>query len=144
MKHVIKTTSTIVVLASLAMMAQADQTHKHKTKKVKATVKQDLALSQPSPELAPMIGTWTLRNGDKPRTDIKMIFRPDGTFAFVGSNWQSKGHFKLGEHKLCLEWSSVDGSAVAPGSMKKDFPMADDNSSFTIDQYTYFKFTPGR
>ncbi len=136
MKH-LRTTITLVVLSVLAMTATADQTHKHKSKKTKAS--QTLALEPAAPELRPMVGTWTLRNGDKPRTDIKMFFRPNGTFAFVGPNWNSAGKYRIQEHKLALEWTSVDGSKVAPGTMKKSYPMAEDDSSFTIDQYTYYK-----
>jgi len=88
-----------------------------------------------------MVGTWTLRNGDKPRTDIRMVFRPNGTFAFVGPNWRSEGKFRIGEGKLSLEWTAVDGSNVAPGTVKKDYPMTDDGGSFSIDQYTYYKLS---
>ena len=35
-------------------------------------------------------------------------------FAFIGPNWQSQGKFKVGEDKLSLEWTSVDGAAVKP------------------------------
>jgi hypothetical protein len=86
-----------------------------------------------------MVGTWTMRDGEKPLTYIRMVFRNDGSFAFVGPNWKSTGKFKVAEHKLSLEWSSVDGEKIAPGTMKKDFAMAEDDSSFTIDKYTYFK-----
>jgi hypothetical protein len=135
MKHVIRTTVTPVVLASLAMTAAAQQTHKHRNQRQD----QELALGSSSSEIQPMVGTWTLRNGDKPRTDIKMVFRRNGTFAFVGPNWQSAGKFRMQETKLALEWTTVDGSKVAPGTVKKDFPIADDRSSFTIDKYTYYK-----
>jgi hypothetical protein len=135
MKNVIRTTLTLVVLGSLAMTATTQQTPRPKNKRAR----QELALSHPASAIAPMIGTWTLRDGDKPRKDIRMVFRHNGTFAFVGPNWQSSGKFKIQEHKLSLVWTSVDGAKVAPGSVKKDFPMADDNSSFTIDKYTYFK-----
>lgn len=143
MKHVLRTTATLVVLASLATTAAANQTHRHKVRKPQAKTahrqSQPIAVVVPTPEVAPMVGTWTLRNGDKPRTDIRMVFRPNGTFAFVGPNWQSVGKFRVQEHKLSLEWTAVDGSKVAPGTVKKDFPMADDNSSFSIDTYTYYK-----
>lgn len=140
MKHVIRTTA-LVVLASLAMMATANGNHKQKTKKVKAKPAQELTLDRPTGNLGSMVGTWTLRDGDKPRTDIKMKFRSNGTFAFIGPNWQSAGTFTVQEHKLSLVWSSVDGQKVAAGAMHKDFPMADDDSSFTIDKYTYYKFS---
>jgi hypothetical protein len=137
MKHVIRTTIIFVVLASLATMATADKTQKHRTKKAKPA--QVLKLTPPSAAIGPMVGTWTLRNGDTPRKDIRMVFRRDGTFAFVGPNWKSTGTFAVGEHKLSLQWSSIDGSKVAPGTVKKDFSMAEDDSSFTIDKYTYYK-----
>src|SRR4051812_13328534 len=81
MKHVIRTTLSFVVLASLAMTAAANESHKHHQK---ARSKAPLAVASvaPSAVTVPMIGTWTLRNGDTPRTDIKMVFRPNGTFAF--------------------------------------------------------------
>ncbi|HVT14139.1 MAG TPA: hypothetical protein VHE55_17895 [Fimbriimonadaceae bacterium] len=141
MKHVLRTTLTLVVLASLAMMAPANQTHKHKTKKIKPKPKvvRPLAMETPAVDLGPMVGTWTLRDGERPRTDIKMVFRNNGTFAFVGPNWKSTGKFHVAEHTLSLEWTSIDGSRVSPGTVKKDFAMADDDGSFTIDKYTYYK-----
>jgi hypothetical protein len=138
MKHVIRTTITFVVLASLATMATADNTHKQKTKRPAARPAQVLSATPPT-ALAPMVGTWTLRNGDQPRKDIRMVFRPNGTFAFVGPNWQSTGTFRIAEHKLSLEWSTIDGSKVEAGTVKKNFSMAEDDSSFTIDKYTYYK-----
>ncbi len=137
MKH-IRTTLIFVVLASLATMATATQSQKNRSKP-KPKAREELALKQPSGNLGSMVGTWTLRDGDKPRGDIRMVFRSNGTFAFVGPNWQSAGKFRVQEHKLSLEWSSVDGEKVAPGTMKKDFSMAEDDSSFTIDKYTYYK-----
>lgn len=134
MKHVIRTT-TLVVLASLAMMATAIDHSKHKPK----ARQQPEAMIQPAGKLGAMVGTWTLRNGDAPRTDIKMFFRPNGTFAFVGPNWRSAGTFRVADHKLSLVWTSVDGEEVDPGTVKKDYAMADDDSSFTIDKYTYYK-----
>jgi hypothetical protein len=136
MKHVLRTTTFVVALASLAMMAAADQTHKHKSKSAKPT---PLALSRPSESLGPMVGTWMMKDGEKPNRSIRMVFRPNGTFAFVGPNWQSTGKYKVQEHKLSLEWSSVDGEKVKPGVMHKDFAMGENDSSFTIDKYTYFK-----
>src|SRR5579862_6246032 len=126
MKH-IKTTLAIVALAGMAMTATASNSHhsKHKSKKAVAHAKasEPVALDTATPEIRPMVGTWTLRNGDKPRTDIKMIFRPNGTFAFHGPNWQSAGTFRIAEHRVALEWTSVDGSKVTPGTMKKAYPM---------------------
>ncbi|HWA82834.1 MAG TPA: hypothetical protein VG820_05350, partial [Fimbriimonadaceae bacterium] len=139
MKHVLRTTLTLVVLASLATMAPANQTHKHKAIKPKPKPVRQIALEMPAPDLGPMVGTWTLRDGEKPRTDIKMVFRNNGTFAFLGPNWKSTGKFRVAEHTLSLEWTSIDGSKVAPGTVKKDFSMADDDGSFTIDKYTYYK-----
>lgn len=139
MMQVLRTTLTLVVLASLAMTAPADQTHKHKAKKPKPKPAQQLVMAEPVANLGPMVGTWTLRDGDKPRTDIRMVFRQNGTFAFVGPNWQSLGKFHVAEHTLSLEWTSIDGSKVAPGTVKKDFSMTDDDGSFTIDKYTYYK-----
>lgn len=141
MKHMLRTTLTIVVLASLAMTAAANSTHKHKTKKHATAKAAPIALAAtPAPAmLGPMVGTWTLRDGDKPRTDIKMVFRKDGTFAFIGPNWKSNGTFHVQEHLLSLEWASIDGSKVAPGTVKKDFAMGEDDGSFKIDTYTYYK-----
>jgi hypothetical protein len=136
MKHIIRTTTTLVVLASLATMATANNQHKHKAK---PKAQEEQTISQVSGEVVPMVGTWTLRNGDTPRTDIKMLFRSNGTFAFIGPNWQSAGKFRLADHKLSLEWTSVDGSKVAPGTVKKDYAMNEDDSSFKIDTYTYYK-----
>jgi hypothetical protein len=137
MNLALRKTTTLVVLMSLAPIASASQTRKPA---IQAKPVQEIALAGGSSSLGSMVGTWTLRNGEKPRTDIKMVFRPNGTFAFVGPNWQSAGKFRVQDHKLRLEWTSVDGAKVAPGVMKKDYPMAEDESSFTIDKYTYYKF----
>lgn len=138
----IRTAATFAVVASLAMMATVApaQSKSRRNSAPKAPVQKSQA---PAAELGQMVGTWTMRDGAKPLTHIRMVFRPNGTFAFVGPNWQSAGKFKVAaDHKLSLEWSSVDGQKVAPGSMKKDFPMTEDESSFTIDKYTYFKMPP--
>ena len=136
MKH-IRTTLTLVVLAMLATMATADRAHNRKVKSPNTAA----FSGSPSREVQPMVGTWTLRDGDRPRRDIKMVFRPNGTFAFVGPNWQSSGNFRVQDHKLDLVWTSVDGSKVAPGSIKKAYPMTPDDGSFTIDKYTYYKLS---
>lgn len=86
-----------------------------------------------------MVGTWTMRDGGKALTYIRMVFRPNGDFRFVGPNWSSSGKFRVTDHTLSLEWTMVDGSKVKPGQMKKDFAMGEGNASFTIDRYTYFK-----
>jgi len=137
MKHL--GTALTVVLASLAMMASAGTQHHHSAKHAHKTAARPVPISAAPPEVRPMVGTWTLRDGDKPRTDIRMVFRTNGTFAFVGPNWKSEGKFRMAEHKLSLEWTAVDGSRVAPGTVKKDFAMGDDDGSFSIDQYTYYK-----
>jgi hypothetical protein len=138
MKH-IRTTLPLVVLAMLAMTASASQSHRHKFIKPQPVPRRVAAPVIAPQEVRPMVGTWTMRDGDKPRGDIRMVFRPNGTFAFVGPNWQSAGVFKLRDHKLALEWTMVDGSRVAPGTIKKAYPMTEDDASFTIDKYTYFK-----
>lgn len=139
----ITTTLALIGLASLAMTASASQgrhrRHKAIAHPAHRAIAKHPAVIAPSPEVRPMVGTWTMRDGDRPRTDIRMVFRPNGTFAFVGPNWQSAGKFRMAEHTLSLEWTSVDGSKVAPGTVKKDYKMSEDDASFTIDQYTYFK-----
>jgi hypothetical protein len=138
----IRTAATLVVAASLAMMAVAAPAQTRKSQKPTSKVPSQKQQA-PSPELGQMVGTWTLRDGEKPLKHIRMVFRDNGTFAFVGPGWQSTGRFKVAQdHKLALEWSTVDGEKIAPGSMKKEFPMTDDESAFTIDKYTYFKLPP--
>lgn len=127
---------SISVLA-LTTMASAGQKSKAKIKKV---VKPSVTKFALSAESQPMVGLWTLRDGDKPRLDIKMKFTPDGHFAFIGPNWRSAGNFKVVDGKLGLEWSSVDGQPVKAGLMKKEFTLDAVNSSFVIDKYTYYKF----
>src|SRR5687768_2814707 len=134
MKHAIRTTLSIVALASLAMTASAQTSLRSAKPSLKPT------LNALSSNYRPMIGTWTLRDAsNKPLNHIRMVFRPNGTFAFVGPGWQSTGSYRIQNHTLSLEWSSVDGEKVAPGKMKKDYSMSEDDTSFTIDKYTYYK-----
>jgi hypothetical protein len=130
--------ATVAVVASLALMAGAAPVQKKSASKARSLPAMQKQQA-PKVELGGMVGTWTMRDGEKPLTHIRMVFRPDGSFAFVGPNWKSAGRYKVAEHKLSLEWNSVDGEKIAPGTMKKDFSMAEDDSSFTIDKYTYFK-----
>lgn len=118
--------STVVVIFATAALAQPPQRPKPK---VRALAPVDQA----------MVGTWTMRDGEKPLTYIRMVFRSNGEFKFVGPNWSSSGKFRVDGHTLSLEWTAVDGAKVKPGQMKKDFPMGENNASFTIDRYTYFK-----
>ncbi len=136
MKRVIKTTWMFVMIGSLVASAAAAPSHKSHSKRKKAS---HSANSQPSSGSGPMVGTWTLRDGDKPRTDIKMVLRGNGTFNFIGPNWKSAGNYSVGEDKLKLQWTSVDGSAVKPGQMHKDFPIGEGSATFQIDKYTYYK-----
>lgn len=139
MKRILHISVSLVVLGSLATMASAAP-QKKSVKKKKAPAKAAPArVVKTDPELAPMVGVWTMRDGEKPLTSVKMKFNPNGTFAFLGPNWKSEGKFQLRDGFLKLVWTSVDGAKVAPGTMKKDYAMADQNASFTIDKYTYFK-----
>jgi hypothetical protein len=135
MKHVLRTTN-LVVLAALAMLSTASQATETQPKTKSGP---QLALSGAGARPISMVGTWIVRDAQHARPTIKMVFRSNGTFDFLGAGFRSAGKFKVQEHKLHLEWTSVDGAKVAPGTMKKGFPMAEDNSSFAIDKYTYFK-----
>jgi hypothetical protein len=136
MKRVIRTT-TLVVLASLAVMSTACQAT---ASGPKAKAGRELALSGAKAKLGSMVGTWIVRDPQNARPTIRMVFRPNGTFDFLGAGFRSAGKFNVQEQKLQLEWTSVDGARVAAGTMRKDFPIADDDSSFTIDKYVYFRF----
>lgn len=135
------TTLTLIVAASMATALPCAGADRQKGRKLRprtrpAATKLVLA---PIAGASAMAGTWTLRDGDQPRKDIRMVFRPNGTFAFVGPNWKSEGTYRMAEHKLSLEWSKVDGAPVKAGTVKKDIVMPEDDCSFTIDRYTYFK-----
>lgn len=132
MNKVIAITLTAAALATMAGAAQKS--------KVKKVIKPKAPKVVILPECKPMVGLWTLRDGEKPRLDIKMKFTPDGHFAFLGPNWKSTGNYRIVENKLSLEWSTVDGQPIKPGVMKKDFALDATTTSFVIDKYTYYKF----
>jgi hypothetical protein len=123
--------------------AQAKKRHKPALKKKAAPAKAPAKVVKKAPVapllLGPMVGTWTLRQGDKERLDTKIVFRPNGTFLFTGSNFRSEGTYEFIEHAVTLKWTSVDGEPVAKDAMRKTLPLAEGEASFNINQFTYGK-----
>ena len=81
-------------------------------------------------------GTWQASVNGKLNPSMKLIFTPQGTFRFVGSNYSSSGTYKTEGDTIQLKWTKVDGEAVKPGTVKRTLNVAPDNT-FKIDQYTY-------
>jgi hypothetical protein len=67
---------------------------------------------------------------------MKLIFTPQGTFKFAGSNYSSSGTYKVDGESIYLTWTKVDGEAVKPGGMKRTLSLSADDK-LAIDQYTY-------
>ena len=132
MNRIFAITLSIGLFATFSAAAQ-------KPKPKKKVIKTNHSTPKIDPSLAPMVGLWTMRNGEKPRLDIKMKFTPDGHFAFLGPNWKSSGTYRVVDGSLSLEWANVDGQGVKPGQMKKNFDLHLDTWSFIIDKYTYWK-----
>ena len=67
---------------------------------------------------------------------MKLVFSPKGSFKFVGTNYSSSGTYKVQGDTIDLNWTSVDGQAVKPGSMHKTLQLTPENT-FVIDRFTY-------
>jgi len=81
-------------------------------------------------------GTWMVMSNGKLNSAMKLVFTPQGSFRFVGSNYSSSGTYKVQGNAIVLNWTKVDGEAVKPGVMHRTLNLSPDNT-FTIDQYTY-------
>lgn len=88
----------------------------------------------------PMVGTWfLLDSAGKPVKTTKISFTQYGEFTFTGSAWKSAGTFSLREGFVNLAWTSVDGTAVKPGTMKKSLPLEADGTRMQLDRFRYGK-----
>jgi|SRR5579862_3048448 len=117
----------------LAMPLDSFHRHRHKPAVVRP-VETDFA----TPSTASMVGTWVVDDPNGSYRDVKAVFRPDGSFRFVGGGWTSTGSYCVENHRLRLRWDAIDGEPVEPGSVAKDFGI-DDPRSFRIDNYHYCK-----
>lgn len=81
-------------------------------------------------------GTWQVIVNGKASAGTKLIFTPQGAFKFVGSGYTSCGTYKVEGDAIQLNWSTVDGQPVTPGSMKKTLQLAPDKT-FTIGRFVY-------
>lgn len=120
---------------------------KKKTTVKKPAVKKKAPAKKPvivkkkvDPLNAQMVGTWWLLDSEgKPVKSTKIVFSPYSEFTFVGSAWKSAGTFTLRDGWINLAWTSVDGAAVKPGTMKKKLPLEADGTRFQIDRFRYGK-----
>lgn len=133
-----------LALCVSAFAAQSNKT-KHTTAPKKVTVQRKPApvakpkVVAPPVAVGPMVGTWTVREGEKERGDIRVTFKPNGRFAFVGSNFKSEGTYECVDHVLKLLWTSVDGEPVTPGAMHREITLNEGDESFKIDRFLYAK-----
>ena len=81
-------------------------------------------------------GTWQASVDGKLNASMKLIFTPQGAFKFVGSGYSSCGTYKLEGDTIQLNWTSVDGQSITPGTMKRTVTLAPDNT-FSIDRFAY-------
>jgi len=137
----------LVVLALLPGPALS-QTKKATVKKKPAVKKKAPAKKKPvvfvkkqiDPLNKPMVGTWfLLDSAGKPVKTTKIAFTQYGEFTFTGSAWKSAGTFSLREGFVNLVWTSVDGAAVKPGTMKKSLPLEADGTRMQLDRFRYGK-----
>lgn len=91
------------------------------------------------PAIAPVVGTWYVNDNGKESRAQRLALRSDGTFAFIGTGWNSGGTYTIKDRNLALEWTQVDGNAIKAGSMHKNIPLSEDMAAFTIDKYNYAK-----
>jgi hypothetical protein len=106
----------------------------------KPTVKAVTAKPVAAPvAVGPMVGTWTLREGDKEIRYVRILFRPNGTFAFVGSSFRSEGTYRFAENSLKLAWTSIDGEPCKPGAVQHSYLLAEADGSLQINKHVYRK-----
>lgn len=88
--------------------------------------------------MAPLVGTWVLRNGTNEDAVTKVVFKADGTFQFTGFSTCSKGKYVAEDNSVRFEWTEVDDEPVTPGSIHKSFPFNSDGS-LQIDTFKYVR-----
>lgn len=135
----------VIVLAllpgpSLSQTKKRTPVKKPVVKKKVPAKKAPVVKKKVDPLNAQMVGTWFLLDSEgKPVKSTKITFTPYSEFTFTGAAWKSSGTFTLRDGWMNLTWTSVDGAAVKPGTMKKKVPLEADGTRFQIDRFRYGK-----
>jgi hypothetical protein len=86
-----------------------------------------------------IIGTWMVFNNGRANPMMKLVFSPNGTFKFAGTNYASAGYYVVTGNHIKLSWYSIDGQRVRVGTIKRVLELSPEGT-FAIDQYTYAKY----
>ncbi len=137
--QVIALTAVLTTLAPLAsaspLGAPASPSSSSSKKSPKKATPRSVACS---PAIKPVVGTWFVNQDGREDHDKRLVLRPNGTFAFIGTGWKSEGNFSFKDNAIILNWTRVDGSPVKPGQMHKELAM-EPGGGFHIDTYQYYK-----
>jgi len=136
----------VIVLAllpgpALSQTKKKTSVKKPVIKKKKAPAKKPVVVKKKvDPLNAQMVGTWWLLDSEgKPVKSTKITFTAYSEFTFIGSAYKSAGTFTLRDGWVNLAWTSVDGAAVKPGTMKKKLPLEADGTRLQLDRFRYGK-----
>lgn len=98
----------------------------------------------PIPASAPgdqtLVGTWTLRKGEKEDVSTRFVLNADMTFRFVGNGASSSGRYSYSEAGIELIYLAIDEIPLEAGvHMHKTLPWDEFQKGFQLDTYHYRK-----
>jgi hypothetical protein len=88
----------------------------------------------------PILGAYTLRPGNGTENfAIRVVFRADGTWTWVGPNFKSEGRYWYKPGFATLDYRSIDGKAQKPGTVRAKIDFLDNHRAFVVDARVYGK-----
>lgn len=88
----------------------------------------------------PILGPFTLRpTEDQENFAIRVVFRPDGTWTWVGPDFKSEGRYWYKPGFVTLDYRSIDGKPQKPGTVRTKIHFLDNDRVFVIDNRVYGK-----
>lgn len=127
------TTIKIATTFALTTAVCASMAGENRTRKATSIPRAIDVLNQP------VVGKWFLLDSNQnPVKTTKIEFSKYGEFKFTGSAWKSAGTYRFRDGAITLHWTSVDGQAVKPGTMKKVLPVQDARF-MQLDKFRYGK-----
>ncbi len=132
---------------SLLLAIPADSaTDKRKPIRTKTKVTRKKPAVPPAPNVLPeyknlpILGSYTLRPGNgKENFAIRVVFRPDGTWTWVGPDFRSEGRYWFKENSATLDYRKIDGKPTKPGTVRAKFEFLDNRRAFVVDNRVYGK-----
>jgi len=131
----------IVLLGLLTTSGTAfERTKKVAPKKSVKAAKGTVVKSKSIPEYLkyPVLGTWTLRPGGKTEDpSIRLVFRDDASFTWIGPNFRSDGKYWYKPGKATLDYRVVDGKTYKPGVIRMSLVIDEVQKGFVVDGRIY-------